>query len=109
MGSHPLWWMRRVIDGPKWCGRDDVGRVWGHSVADVSAHPLSWRRRGRSVVYSLRAPLVEAQTQGLHVVVARWIAAVAVFFGLKMLDGVGRGVVKHWSAHFANKNDEQLF
>jgi hypothetical protein len=35
-------WIRRVIDGPNWCGRDDVGRVWWHSVVGVSAHPLSW-------------------------------------------------------------------
>jgi hypothetical protein len=99
VGSHPLRWMRRVIDGPDWCDRDDVGRVWWHSVVGVSAHPLSWRRRGRSVVCAPRAPLVKARTQGLHVVVARWIAAVAGFLGLEVLVGVSRGVVKHWSAH----------
>ncbi len=46
-----------------------------------------------------RAPLVEARTDGLHVVVARWIAAVTGFLGLEVLVGVGRAVVKHWSAH----------
>ena len=44
------------------------------------------------------APLVKARTQGLHVVVARGVAAVTGFFGLKMLRGVGFGVVKHWPA-----------
>ncbi len=101
MRSHPLRWMRRVIDGPKQSGLDDIGRVWWHSVVSFSAHPLSWRRRGRSVVCAPRAPLVEARTQGLHVLVARWIAAVTGFLGLEVLGSVGRGVVKHWSAHVA--------
>ncbi len=48
-----------------------------------------------------RAPLVEARAQGLHVLIARWVAAVTGFLGLEVLGGVGRGVVKHWSAHVA--------
>ncbi len=53
------------------------------------------------MVCAPRAPLVEARTQCLHVFVARWIAAVAGFLGVEVLDGVRRGVVKHWSAHVA--------
>ncbi len=48
-----------------------------------------------------RAPLVKARTQGLHVLVARWIVAVTGFLGLEVLGGVGRGVVEHWPAHVA--------
>ncbi len=48
------------------------------------------------MVCTPRAPLVEARTQGLHVVVARWVAAVTGFLGLEMLRSVGCGVVKHW-------------
>ncbi len=48
-----------------------------------------------------RAPLVEVRTQGLHVLVARWIVAATGFLGLEVLGGVGRGVVKHGSAHVA--------
>ncbi len=50
------------------------------------------------MVCTPRAPLVEARTQGLHVVVARWVAAVTGFLGLEMLRSVCRGVVEHWSA-----------
>ena len=88
MRSHPLRWMKRVVDGPKWCGLDDISGVWKLSVGGDCAHPLSWHRRGRSVVCTPRAPLMEARTQGLHVVVARWVAAVAGFLGLEMLRGV---------------------
>jgi hypothetical protein len=98
VGSHPLRWMQKVVDGPKWCGLDDVSRVWRHSVGGVCSHPLSWHRRGRSVVCTPRAPLVEVRTQGLHVVVARWVAAVTGFLGLEMLRSVCCGVVEHWSA-----------
>ena len=98
MESHPLWWMQEVIDGPAWCGVDNIGRVWMHSVGGGFAHPLSWHRRGRSVVCAPRAPLVEARAQGLHVVVARGVAAVTWFLCLEMLCGVCCGVVKHWSA-----------
>ncbi len=42
-----------------------------------------------------------SRAQGLHVVIARWVAAVAGFFGLEVLGGVFRGVIKHWSAHVA--------
>ncbi len=91
----------RVIDGPMQSGLDDYGRVWWHSVVGFSAHPLSWRWRGRSVVCAPRAPLVEARTHGLHDVVARWIAAVTGFLGREVLGGVGRGVVEHGSAHVA--------
>ncbi len=52
-------------------------------------------------MYAPRSPLMEARTQGLHVLVARWIAAVTEFLSLEVLGGVGRGVVKHWSAHVA--------
>ena len=98
MGAHPLWWMQEVVDGPAWCGLDDIGRVWMHSVGGGFAHPLSWHRRGRSVVCAPRAPLVEARAQGLNVVVARGVAAVTWFLGLEMLRGVCCGVVEHWSA-----------
>ena len=50
------------------------------------------------MVCAPRAPLVEARAQGLHVVVARGVAAVTWYLGLEMLRGVGCGVVKHWSA-----------
>ena len=50
------------------------------------------------MVCTPRAPLVEARTQGLHVVVARWVAAVTGFLGLEMLRGVCCGVVEHWAA-----------
>ena len=53
------------------------------------------------MVCAPRAPLVEARAQGLHVVIARWVAAVIGFRGLEVQGGVGRGVVKHWSAHVA--------
>ncbi len=49
------------------------------------------------MVCTPRAPLVEARTQGLHVVVARWVAAVTGFLGLEMLRSVFCGVVEHWS------------
>jgi hypothetical protein len=48
-----------------------------------------------------RAPLVEARTQGLHVVVACWIGGVTGFLGLEVLGGVRRGVVKHRPAYVA--------
>ncbi len=51
------------------------------------------------MVCAPRAPLVKARTDGLNVVVARGIAAVTGFLGLEVLVGVGRAVVKHWSAH----------
>jgi hypothetical protein len=53
------------------------------------------------VVCAPRAPLVEARTQGLHVLVARWMDAVTGFLGWEVLGGVGRGVIKHGSAHVA--------
>ena len=53
------------------------------------------------MVCAPRAPLVEARTDGLNVVVPRGIAAVTGFLGLEVLGGVGRGVVKHGSAHAA--------
>ncbi len=51
------------------------------------------------MVCAPRASLVEARADGLNVVVARGIAAVTGFLGLEVLVGVGRAVVKHWSAH----------
>ncbi len=53
------------------------------------------------MVCAPRAPLVEARAQGLHVVIARWIAAVTGFLGLEVHGGAGRGFVKHLSAHVA--------
>ncbi len=53
------------------------------------------------MVCAPRAPLVEARTQGLHVVIARWVAAVTGFLGLEVLGGVGRGFIKHLPAHVA--------
>ncbi len=53
------------------------------------------------MVCAPRAPLVEARAQGLHVVIARWVAAVTGFLGLEVLGGVGRGCIKHLSAHVA--------
>lgn len=53
------------------------------------------------MVCAPRAPLVEARAQGLHVVIARWVAAVTGFLGLEVLGGVGRGFIKHLSAHVA--------
>jgi hypothetical protein len=82
---HPLRWRRRVIDGLEWSGVDDVGRVWGHSEGGLMSHPLSWRRRGRSVVCTPRAPLM---TQGLNVVVACGIGAIRRFLCLEVLVNV---------------------
>ncbi len=51
------------------------------------------------MVCAPRAPLMEARTDGLHVLVARWIVAVTGFLGLEVLVGEGLAVFKHWSAH----------
>ena len=53
------------------------------------------------MVCASRAPLVEARAQGLHVIIAHWVAAVTGFLGLEVLDGVGRRFIKHLSAHVA--------
>jgi hypothetical protein len=85
---HPLRWRRRVIDGPEWSDVDDVGRMCGHSEGGLMPHPLSWRRRGSSVVCTPRAPLMEARTQGLNIVVACRIGAIRGFLCLEVLVGV---------------------